>query len=114
MYESYIGEAKFLIFAFYPDKSTAVGVEFWEKISQLFLHFGLKHNFKFLPRYTRNGDPKISNEDDVLIFIEEVLAKTKIQNIFVWGPPSMNNAFQQATIKIWSQFKFEPNQIEII
>ena len=35
-FENYMNNAKFLIFAFYPDKENAVGIEFWEKVAELF------------------------------------------------------------------------------
>ena len=80
----------------------------------IFLHFGWQEKFRFLPRYTRNGDSKISTEEDVIDFLDGISAQNEIKNIFVWGSPPMNNLFQQATSKIWSIFKFKQSQIEII
>ena len=34
-FENYMSDAKFLIFAYYPDKENAVGIEFWEKVAEL-------------------------------------------------------------------------------
>ena len=113
-FESYMNNAKFLVFAFYPDKENAVGIEFWEKVAELFLHFGLKNKFTFLPRFTNNGDAFITTEEDVIDFLEEVFSKTSVKNIYVCGPPTMNNLFQRATEKIWSSFNLRPDQIEIM
>ena len=114
IFEDYISEAKFIIYAYFPDKENLDGVEFCEKISQLFQHFGLKDRFKFVPQYTRSGDKKISTKLDALDLIRAVFQDTIISNIFVCGPPPMNNLFQRISNDICKEFKISPFQIEIL
>ena len=113
-FDNNIDGAKFTIYAFYPDRTNAVGIEFCEKISQLFLHFGQSDDFEFNPLYSRNGNKKLSNQDDLLSFIGKFATKTTIKNIFVCGPPHMNNLFQRHKGKILKEFSLKSNQLEII
>ena len=115
LFDDYMSEAKFVVYAYYPaDKENSVGVDFCEKVSDLFLHFGLKDKFKFIPQYTRSGDKKISTKFDILNLIKEVFNDTLISSISVWGSPPMNNLFQGMIGKICNNFKISQNQIEIL
>ena len=113
-FENYMSAAKFIVYAYYPDKSNAVGVEFWDRISRLFQLFDWKDLFKFIPQYTKNGDKKLSNQEDIATFIHGISSRLSIKNIFVWGPPPMNNLFQRATSAICWDIGLDPSQIEII
>ena len=106
--------AKFTVYAFYPDRTNAVGADFWTKISQLFIHFGLKDDFEFIPQYLDEGSKKIVTQKDLLSIIGNLASEIKIKNIFVCGPPPMNNLFQRYKDKILKEFDIESNHLEII
>ena len=89
-------------------------MEFCEKISNLFQHFGVEDEFKFVPQFSRSGDKKLSTLEDILTFLKGFKSKESLKNIFVCGPPPMNNLFQRYKSKIQDELSLEEHQIEII
>lgn len=113
-FEDYMGDAKFIVYAYYPDRDNAIGVEFTEKVAQLFAHFGLHDRFMFVPQYTRNRDKKLATTNDVISLMQSLPAQTDLKNVFVCGPPPMNNMFQRISSRLCSEFGLQSHQIDVI
>jgi len=106
-------EANFVIYGYYPRESDAVAVEFLNKASQIHAKFGKESKFTFIPTYTRDGGKRL-DKGQIVDILKKHIETTGIKNLWVCGPPPMNNMFQEHKKMICKEFAMMPKQIEIL
>ena len=109
-FDDNLQNARFTVFAYYPKKSEGVAIELCTKISELYEQFGMKERFNFNPVFTREGGARL-NKDTVFEVLNSCFKNGHLKNIWVCGPPPMNNMFQRMKMEI--QNEYEPCILEI-
>lgn len=95
-FEEHFKQAHFTVYAYYPNRSEAVGYELCSNISEFYFQNRVEERFKFIPTFTQEGGNRLSKQE-----IIEILKKhhseieSELKNVWVCGPPSMNNMFQR-------------------
>jgi NAD(P)H-flavin reductase len=105
--------AKFVVYAYYPRPADAVALEFWTKIAELHAHFAVEDRFKFIPIFTQEGGKRLT-QVDIFATLRKHHDHSGIKNMWVCGPPTMNNMFQEAKSKICKQFGIQLRNIDIL
>ncbi|CAI2386799.1 unnamed protein product [Moneuplotes crassus] len=93
-FEPYFKEAKFIIYVAYQTQTEAIGLEILTKISELFSHFGEQERFKLTTIFTREGGKKLDKQS-IYDILKENSQLDYLKNVWVCGPPKMNNMFQR-------------------
>ena len=103
---------RFYIYAYMKTKEQAIGLEFWDKLTELcrFLRVGDKFRF----------DLRLSNPDYKRIDFEDVKdminhwGKNQIDKLYVWGTPSLNEFFERNFEKIRNEAGVEKHDFWIL
>ncbi|CAI2386462.1 unnamed protein product [Moneuplotes crassus] len=112
-FEDELDQANFVVYGYYPKAADACAIEFCNQASQIFEKFEEQEKFSFIPRYTRDGDKRLDKDQ-----IMEILGKHKeesgLKNVWVCGPPPMNNMFQEYKKMLCKEFDLHHMNIEIL
>ena len=112
-FEDELEEANFVVYGYYPKAADAWAIEFWIKASEIHKKFNAEGKFKFTPVYTRDGGKRLDKEQ-MFELLKGHHESTGIKNLWVCGPPPMNNMFQQYKSSIWKEFELNHKSIEIL
>jgi len=112
-FEDGLEEANFVVYGYYPREADACGIEFCNKASEVFVKFNAEDKFKFIPKYTRDGDSRLDKEQ-MFELLKKHKDATGIKNLWVCGPPPMNNMFQEYKKKICKEFELSHDSLDIL
>lgn len=108
-----LDEANFIVYGYYPKEKDACAIDFCNKASQIFEKFGEVKKFSFHPKYTRDGDKRLDKEQ-IFELLKKQKEETGLKNVWVCGPPPMNNMFQEYKNLISKEFDLQHKDIEIL
>ena len=112
-FEDELEEANFVVYGFFPRAADACAFDFCKKTSEIHEKYKAGGKFKFIPKFTRDGDKRLDQEQ-----MFEILNKhhesTGIKNLWICGPPPMNNMFQEYRRNISNEFGLSHTSFEIL
>ena len=82
------------MFGYYPNNNHAVGLDLLVKFSDLFVHYGQEERFSFNPIFTRQGGQRLTI-GNIYEMLDKANEGNELKNVWVCGPPPMNNMFQR-------------------
>ena len=94
-FEDLSDAAVFEVFAYFPTREEAVGIEFIESLEKLHLKFSKGGNFKLNLILTKRDGHRHSNEELIELICEFKKIHTRINKLWVCGPPPMNYQFER-------------------
>jgi len=110
-FEPFFKHSSFKVYAYYPNANEAVALDLLVKISDLFSHFKEEERFSFTPVFTRQGGDRL-NDQKIYEFLDQASRASDLKNIWVCGPPKMNNMFQRLRKTI--ERKYEGSAVDIM
>jgi predicted ferric reductase len=63
--------------------------------------------------FTREGGERLSHEK-IFEILDKHSDEAKLKNVWVCGPPKMNNMFQRIRKKIMKQYEIGPDSVDIM
>ena len=112
-FEDELEEANFVVYGYYPREADACAIEFCKKASEIHEKYSEENKFKFIPKFTRDGDKRLDKQQ-MLKLLKKHHESTGIKNLWICGPPSMNNMFQECKKKICKEFELSHKSFEIL
>ena len=112
-FDSYMHDANFVVYAYFPSSEQSVGLKLCQDINNLHISYGVENRFRFIPKFTKFGDKRLDKSEMVTI-LKKLNEYKRIKNIWVCGPPSMNNMFQRHRRGLLKEFELNSNQIDIL
>jgi NAD(P)H-flavin reductase len=112
-FEDHFKKASFVVYGYFPKESEAVALELCSKISELHAQNNAQERFSFIPIFTREGGEKLV-KDKIFEILSNSHSESKLKNVWVCGPPPMNNMFQRIQKQIIKRYELSPNQVEIL
>jgi NAD(P)H-flavin reductase len=112
-FETYFDKVSFVVYAYFPRESEGCCLELLRKISDFYLENGAEERFKFIPVFTRDGGERLSNEK-IFEILDKHHQESKLRNLWVCGPPKMNNMFQRLRKRIMKQYEIGAGNIDIL
>jgi len=112
-FEDELEEANFVVYGYYPKAADACAIDFCNKASEIAKQYKAEDKFKFTPIYTRDGGKRLDKEQ-MFELLKSHHESTGIKNLWVCGPPPMNNMFQQHKKQINKEFELSLKSFEIL
>jgi NAD(P)H-flavin reductase len=112
-FEDHFKQASFVVYGYFPKESEAVALELCSKISEFHAQNNAQERFSFIPIFTREGGERLG-KDKIFDILSNYHSESKLKNVWVCGPPPMNNMFQRFRKEIIKRYDLSPNQLEIL
>ena len=112
-FQDELEEANFVVYGYYPRAADACAIDFCNKASEIHEKYNAGDKFKFIPKFTRDGDKRLDKEQ-MFELLKGHHESTGIKNLWVCGPPPMNNMFQEHKKDICKEFELTHKSFEIL
>ena len=113
-FEEHFKDASFVCYAYYQRPSDAVSYELIQAIADLYKHYGFENRFKLIPIFTRERGGERLDIEKIYRLLDKHHQESPLKNLWVCGPPKMNNMFQRIRKTLIKKYELSNHKIEIL